>query len=59
MAGEFDPRDIQTILTNDPLVERYFKHVFEQGGDQVDKAVQMIVNSLKWRKETGIGCKLI
>ncbi|TRY61591.1 hypothetical protein TCAL_10274 [Tigriopus californicus] len=54
-SGDFDPRDVRAILTNDQLVQRYFKHVFEQGGDQEEKAVQMIVNSLKWRKESGIG----
>ena len=54
ISGDMDERDIQHIRTNDQLIRRYFKHVFETGGVQTEKAKEMIVNSLKFRKENNM-----
>ncbi len=46
---------MKRILTEDAYVGRFFRHVQERGGNQAANAVAMIVQTLKWRKETGIG----
>ena len=35
-------------------VLRFWKHVFDQPGDQTDDAVNCIVKAFKWRKEFGV-----
>lgn len=50
----FDNRDVQKFLTNDFLVHRYFMHVHDVSGDQTENAISMVINSFKWRLETGI-----
>lgn len=47
----FDSRDINRIRTEDAYVERFFMHVYDLPGSQEDNAVNMAVNTFKWRKE--------
>ena len=50
----FDARDVSRFLSEDFLVHRYFMHVYDLSGDQMENAITMVINSFKWRLETGI-----
>ena len=47
----FDSRDIQRLKNEDVYVERFFMHMYDLPGSQEDNAVNMAVNTFKWRKE--------
>ncbi len=55
LPDQHDPVDLKRVLGEDEYVARFFRHVQEKGGDQVEIASKMIIGTLKWRKETGIG----
>ena len=46
--------DLTRLKTSDEYVKRFFKHVFELPGKQVDEAVNMIVETFQWRKKFGV-----
>jgi len=48
------PDDLIRLETNDDYVKRFFKHVFHLPGNQVDEAVNMIIETFKWRKKFGV-----
>jgi len=50
----FEADDVRRVMEDDDYLGRFFKHVFDDPGDQVDLAVAMITNSLQWRKSMGI-----
>lgn len=53
--GKFDKRDIDKLMKNDHLVNRYFVHVSElNSANAIENTVNMIVKALEWRKKTGI-----
>jgi len=52
---EVDTVCLNRIKTDDVYVSKYFKHVFDHPGSQVEAATKMIMNTLKWRKEFGAG----
>ena len=45
---------IPGVMEDDDYVGRFFKHVYDDPGDQVDLAVAMIINALQWRKSMGV-----
>jgi len=51
---KFYQLDLDKMGNNDWYVKRFFMHVFDLPGDQEDEAVNMIVNTFKWRKELGV-----
>ncbi len=56
-VDDFDHLDIDWLMHDDNLVRRYYVHIQPLGGDHLQHASDMIVKSLKWRKETGIRCE--
>ena len=46
---------MKRVFGEDAYVGRFFRHVQEKGGNQVTNATEMIIKTLKWRKESGIG----
>jgi len=53
---EVDTVDLQKIRIDDNYVSKFFKHTFDLPGEQEEAAANMIINTLKWRKEFGAGC---
>ena len=51
--GEVDPSDVSKVNSDDKYVSRFFRHVFDNPGEQTEAAAKMIVNTLKWRQEQG------
>ena len=48
-----DRVDVARVNSDDKYVSKFFRHVFDQPGDQTEAAAKMIINTLKWRKEIG------
>jgi len=46
--------DIQRIAKSDHYVSRFWMHMFDEPGDQGELACNMILETLKWRKEFGV-----
>jgi len=44
---------LHKIRTDDVYLTKFFIHTFDHPGRQTDAAVNMIINTLKWRKEFG------
>ena len=42
------------IIISGFLNVRFWKHVFDQPGEQAEEAVNCIVKAFKWRKEFGV-----
>lgn len=53
--GEYDTVNLQKIMTDDFYVTKFFKHTFDHPGEQVEATANMIISTLKWRKEFGAG----
>ena len=45
---------MQRLLTDSYYVHRFYMHVFELSGDQMENAIQYIINCFKKRKESGV-----
>ena len=50
----FDSRDVNRFMKEDFYVKRFFMHVWDEPGDQIDVATDMIINCFKWRREFGV-----
>ena len=50
----FDALDIQRVLTEDYYIHRWFMHVFDMPGDQVETCTNNMIKALKWRKDENI-----
>ena len=50
---------MQRLLTDNYYVHRFYMHVFELSGDQMENAIQFIINCFKKRKESGCAGKKI
>ena len=44
-------REDGNFLNDDP---RFWRHVFDQPGDQTEEAVSCVLKAFKWRKEFGV-----
>jgi len=46
--------DIERLKSDDDYVSRFWKHVFDQPGEQSEEAVNCVLKAFKWRKEFGV-----
>ena len=51
--GEVDQSDVARVNSDDKYVSKFFRHVFDNPGEQTEAAVKMILNTLRWRREMG------
>ena len=59
-ADLFDQRDVDKFNSNQTYLDRFFKHVDSVSSspeEQVDLAMNMVINTFKFRKETRIAGK--
>ena len=57
----FDQRDVDRFNSSQRYVDRFFKHVdsvTSNAEEQLDLAMTMLINTLKFRKETHIAGEL-
>jgi len=52
--SSFNPADVERLRNNDGYVERFWMHVYDQPGSQLDEAVKTVVKAFKWRKSYGV-----
>ena len=45
---------MQRLLSDNYYVHRFYMHVFELSGDQMENAIQFIINCFRKRKESGV-----
>ena len=50
----FDELDIKRVMTEDFYVHRWFMHVFDAAGDQIDACVRKMTEALIWRKAQNV-----
>jgi len=50
----FSNVDVTRLSTSDHYVTRFWLHVFDLPGDQLEEACTMIIETFKWRKEFGV-----
>ena len=53
-TDNFDALDVQRVLTEDFYVHRWFMHVFDMPGDQIETCTNNMIKALKWRKDENI-----
>lgn len=46
----FDDRDINRVMKDDAYVSRWFMHMYDAKGVQLDSCIQTMIAALKWRK---------
>ena len=54
VIDNFDALDVQRVLTEDFYVHRWFMHVFDMPGDQIETCTNNMIKALKWRKDENI-----
>ena len=52
--GNFLAKDIEKLKSSDDYVSLFWKHVFDNPGEQGDEAAAMVLKTFKWRKEFGV-----
>ena len=50
----FDELDVQRVMHEDYYVHRWFMHVFDDPGDQVETCLKALIKALKWRKDESV-----
>ena len=50
----FDPRDVAKLMADDGFVSRFWIHAFFIPGDRVENAVNLVIDTFKWRKDFGV-----
>ena len=50
----FDEFDIKRVMTEDFYIHRWFMHVFDMPGDQIDTCTNNMIKALRWRKDENI-----
>ena len=50
----FDPRDVAKLMADDGFVARFWIHAFFIPGDRVENAVNLVIDTFKWRKDFGV-----
>ena len=53
-SDKFEAEDVHRVMTDDNYLGRFFKHVYDEPGDQIELSTNMIVNSLQWRKSMDV-----
>jgi len=52
--GNILSADIAKLTRSDKYVSRFFMHVFDLPGSQIDEASNMMLETGKWRKKVGV-----
>ena len=50
----FDEVDINRVMNEDAYVSRWFMHMYDAKGDQLESCTQSMIAALKWRKQENI-----
>jgi len=50
----FDEVDINRVMNEDAYVSRWFMHMYDAKGDQLESCTQSMIAALKWRKQEKI-----
>jgi len=50
----FDPRDVAKLMADEGFVARFWIHAFFIPGDRVENAVNLVIDTFKWRKDFGV-----
>jgi hypothetical protein len=50
----FDDLDIKRVMREDYYVHRWFMHVFDMAGDQIETCTNNMIKALRWRKDENI-----
>ena len=50
----FDDRDLNKLMTDNFYVGRFWIHAFFIPGDRVENAVNLVIDTFKWRKDFGV-----
>jgi hypothetical protein len=53
-SDDFDQRDVDRFFGEEYYAQRFYMHVESVPGNQMDTASTMVVNTLKFRRETGM-----
>ena len=54
LIDNFHEMDIHRVLSEDYYVHRWFMHVFDMPGDQIETCTNNMIKALKWRKDENI-----
>ena len=52
--GMFDTRDVDKLMKEDGYLARFWIHSFFIPGDRVENAVNLVIDTFKWRKDFGV-----
>lgn len=52
-SEEVEAGDVDKVNSDDDYVSKFYRHVFDNPGDQTENAAKMIINTLRWRKNQG------
>ena len=50
----FDELDIKRVMREDYYVHRWFMHVFDMAGDQIETCTNNMIKALRWRKDENV-----
>ena len=50
----FDEVDINRVMNEDAYVSRWFMHMYDAKGDQLESCTESMIAALKWRKQENI-----
>jgi len=50
----YEADDIRRVMEDDLYLARFFKHVWDEPGEQTELGVTMIINALQWRKTMAV-----
>jgi len=50
----FEEVDINRVMNDDAYISRWFMHVYDSKGGQMDSCIQSMIGALKWRKKENI-----
>ena len=54
LIDNFHEMDIHRVLSEDYYIHRWFMHVFDMPGDQIETCTNNMIKALKWRKDENI-----
>ena len=52
--GMFDTRDVDKLMREDRYLARFWIHSFFIPGDRMENAVNLVIDTFKWRKDFGV-----
>ena len=54
LSENYEADDIRRVMEDDLYLARFFKHVWDEPGEQTELGVTMIINALQWRKTMAV-----